>query len=244
MNKTALITGASGGIGAAVALALAGAGYQVALGCHTQEEKANELCRRINSQGMAAIVCPGNVGDSRQVDEMFTLTEKELGKVSVVVNNAGIAQQKLVCDISDEEWQQMMAVHASGTFYCCRRALPNMIQAKSGSIINIVSMWGQVGASCEVHYSAAKAAVIGLTKALAKEVAPCGIRVNAVSPGVVDTAMMQGFTPEDKAALCEEIPLGQMGTPEDVASTVLFLASGEARFVTGQVIGVNGGMVV
>lgn len=244
MKNTVLITGASGDIGGAIAAAFATTGYKVALGCHSHPDKARNLSNELNAKGCQTMVCGGDVADATAVDLMFRQVEARFGEVGVLVNNAGIAQQKLFCDISDDEWQQMMAVHVTGTFNCCRRALPAMIREKSGAIVNVVSMWGQVGASCEVHYSAAKGAVIGLTKALAKEMGPSGIRVNAVSPGVIDTAMMAAFSPEDKQALCEETPLGILGIPDDVAGPVLFLASDAARFITGQVLAPNGGMVV
>ncbi|MDL2214376.1 3-oxoacyl-ACP reductase FabG [Clostridia bacterium OttesenSCG-928-O13] len=244
MKETVFITGASGGIGAAVARAFAKGGNAVALGCHKNVHAAEELCRELVENGAAAAVCPGNVGDAAQVEAMFAGAEAQLGPVSVLVNGAGLARQQLFCDISETDWAAVLGVNLTGTFLCCRRALPSMIAQKRGGIINISSMWGQVGASCEVHYSAAKAGVIGLTKALAKEVGPCGIRVNCVAPGVVDTAMMADFTEEDREALREETPLGRLGTPEEIAAAVLFLASEQGAFFTGQVLAPNGGFVI
>jgi 3-oxoacyl-[acyl-carrier protein] reductase len=162
----------------------------------------------------------------------------------VLVNNAGVAQQKLFTDLSVDEWQRMMAIHVDGAFYTCRAVLPDMIRAHSGSIVNISSMWGQTGGSCEVHYSTAKAALIGLTKALAKEVGPAGIRVNCVAPGVIRTDMLAELSRETLNDLEEETPLCRLGTPEDVASAVSFLVSDGAGFITGQVLAPNGGIVI
>jgi 8-oxoguanine DNA-glycosylase Ogg len=158
--------------------------------------------------------------------------------------NAGIAQQKLFTDITPEEWQRMLDVNLSGAFHLCQLALPGMIRRKQGRILTVSSMWGQTGGSCEVHYSAAKAGLIGLTKALAKEEGPSGITVNCVAPGVIETDMMAAFTAEDKAALAEETPVGRLGTPEEVAKLLVFLAGEDAGYITGQVFGVNGGLVI
>lgn len=164
--------------------------------------------------------------------------------VDVLINNAGVSSQKLFTDITDDDWRKTIGVNLDGVFYCCREVLPQMISRKNGVIINISSMWGEVGASCEVHYSASKAGVIGLTKALAKEVAPSGIRVNCISPGVIMTDMMSGFDDNTIEELKSETPLQRLGTPEDIASAALFLASDEASFITGQTLGVNGGFVI
>ncbi|MDC0700747.1 SDR family oxidoreductase, partial [Blautia wexlerae] len=164
--------------------------------------------------------------------------------VDVLVNNAGIAQQKLFTDLTDTDWDRIFAVDVKGVFLCCQAALPHMIHEKRGAIVNISSMWGQVGASCEVHYSAAKAAVIGLTKALAKELGPSQIRVNCIAPGVIATEMNDLLGAETLEALREETPLEAIGTAEQVADAVRFLASDQASFITGQVLGVNGGMVI
>ena len=167
-----------------------------------------------------------------------------LGRVDVLVSNAGIAQQKLFTDITPEEWQRMLDVNLTGAFNLCQLALPGMIRRKAGRILTVSSMWGQTGGSCEVHYSAAKAGLIGLTKALAKEEGPSGITVNCVAPGVIDTDMMASFTAEDKAALAEETPVGRLGTAEEVAKLLLYLAGEDAGYITGQVFGVNGGLVI
>lgn len=241
--RTGLVTGGGRGIGAAVARALCHEGYAVAVNCNKSYDEALRLSAELNSCGFVTKVFRCDVTSPDEVKRMFEDIERELSPVSVLVNNAGAAQQKLFCDITDKDFQDILSVNLTGAFNCIREALPYMIREKKGSIINIASMWGQVGASCEVHYSAAKAGLIGLTKALAKEVAPSGIRVNCVSPGAIFTDML----PQDKETidrLKEEIPLGYIGSPEDVANLVAFLASEKASYITGQVIGVNGGMVI
>lgn len=239
-----LITGASRGIGAACALAFAKSGHNVAVNYHKNAEKAEKLTEELRSLGVSAIAVRADVSDSAQVRAMFERVHTELGAVDVLVNNAGIAHVGLLTDMTDEQWSAVVGTNLSGVFYCCRAALSEMIRAHQGVIVNIASMWGEVGASCEAAYSAAKAGVIGLTKALAKEVGPSGVRVNAVSPGVVMTDMMAGFSDEDVAALKDETPLSTLGAPEDIAEAVLFLAGEKARFITGQVLSVNGGMII
>lgn len=236
-----LITGASGGIGAAIAEAFAKKGYNIILNYNKNEQRAQNLAKKLNrNYGVNCLSYGCDITDSEAVKKMF----EEIGDVDILVNNAGISQQKLFTDISDEDWRKMISVNTDGIFFCSREALKGMIRKKSGSIINIGSMWGEVGASCEVHYSASKAAVIGLTKALAKEVAPSNIRVNCISPGVIDTEMMNSFSEEDKAQLVEETPLMRLGTPEDIANAAVFLASEKSAFITGQILGVNGGFII
>ena len=244
MKKTALVTGASRGIGRAAALALAKEGWRVVLNYFSSEGSAVAAVREILDAGGEAIAVQADVSDPGQVGILFAEAEKRFGPVELLVNNAGISQQKLLTDLSDEDWRRMMGVHLDGCFYCCRAALPAMIRKKAGKIINLSSIWGMVGGSCEVHYSAAKAGIIGLTKALAKEVGPSGIQVNCVAPGVIATEMNGQLSPEDLAALREETPLGRIGTPEDVAAAILFLASPAGDFITGQVISPNGGFVI
>lgn len=243
MNKTALVTGGARGIGAAICRELANMGYNIAINYNSSCEASQSLKTEL-SQITCVNVYKADVSDSVQVDEMLKAIGKDFGGVDVLVNNAGIAEQALFTDITDDMWQRMIGTNLTGTFNCCRSALPYMINKKNGVIVNITSMWGQVGASMEVHYSAAKAGVIGLTKALAKEVGLSGVRVNAVSPGVVLTDMMAQFSQEDKDALKEETPLNKLGSPEDIARTVAFLCSDKAEFITGQVIPVNGGFVI
>ena len=244
MAGSVLITGASRGIGAACARAFARAGYRVAVHYGRSEEKAKALCEELSVMGCEAFAVQADVSDADAVRRMFGVVCERFGTLDVLVNNAGAALVKLLTDTTDDEWRRVLDTNLSGVFYCCREALPAMIRAHSGCIVNIASMWGEVGASCEAVYSASKAGVIGLTKALAKEVGLSGVRVNAVSPGVIMTDMMADFGEEDLNALKDEIPLNSLGTPEDVASAVLFLASKEARYITGQVLSVNGGMVI
>ena len=244
MEKTAVVTGASRGIGAAIATALGADGYRVAVCYRSQREKAEAVCRAIVANGGTAVPFQVNVAEEESVQRLFRQVRETLGPTEILINNAGIAQQKLFSDLSTSEWDEMFAVHVRGAFLCCREALPEMIRRKWGRIINLSSMWGQVGASCEVHYSAAKAALIGMTKALAQEEGPSGITVNCVAPGAVETDMMRSFSQEDKAVLADETPLCRLGTPEDVAQAVRFLVSPAASFITGQVLGVNGGFVI
>lgn len=241
MEKTVLITGGSRGIGAACVEAFAAAGCRVVFSYLHSQEQAAALCARWEGRALAV---QADVADRDQVTALFRQAEQAFGPVQVLVNNAGIAQQKLFTDITPAEWRRMLAVHLDGPFYCCQAALPAMIRAKWGRIINISSMWGQVGGSCEVHYSAAKAGLIGLTKALAQEEGPSGVTVNCIAPGVVETDMMAGFSAADKQALAEETPLCRLGRPEEVAAAAVFLAGDQAAFITGQVLGVNGGLVV
>lgn len=242
LMKKALVTGAAGGIGQAVARRLCRDGYFVTLNYAHASEAARALCSSLNGgypSPRAETVC-ADVADRAQVEEMFRIA----GGVDVLINNAGIAQQKLFTDLTEDDWQRMIAVDLTGVFHCCQSALPHMIREKRGKIVNISSMWGQVGASCEVSYSAAKAAVIGLTKALAKEEGPSGIQVNCIAPGVIDTPMNTALGAETLRGLAEETPLGRLGTPEDVADAVGFLVSHQADFITGQVLGVSGGFIV
>ncbi len=244
MGKVALVTGAARGIGRAVAVRLAGMGYDIAACYHSAGDQANALVKQLRNDGHTATAFCCDVSDRTSVEALLTAVTQQMGEVSVLINNAGIAQQKLFTDLSYEDWDRMIGVHLTGTFHTCREFLPQMIRRHEGVIVNISSMWGQVGGSCEVHYSAAKAGVIGLTKALAKEVGPAGVRVNCVAPGVIQTDMMAGYDDQTLRALAEEAPLMRLGTPNDVANTVAFLVSDEATFITGQVIAPNGGLVI
>ena len=244
--KTAVITGASGGIGSATALAFAKDGYNVDLQYNNSQDKALALAKKIeNETNSTALPVKADVSSSQEVTFLFDEVENRFGNIDVLVNNAGIAQQKLFTDITDEDWRRMTGTNLDGVFYCSREVLKRfMIKNHSGVILNVSSMWGQVGASCEVHYSAAKAGVIGLTKALAKEVGLSGIRVNCIAPGVVMTDMMKSFDEQTVNELKDETPLNMLGEPDDIAQTALFLCSDKAKFITGQVLGVNGGFVI
>ena len=235
-----LISGGDRGIGAATARAFYEAGFRVAVLYHSNVEAAEALEKQL--PGITAVQC--DVASRASCELAFRTAEQALGHVDVLVSNAGIAQQKLFTDITPEEWQHMLDVNLTGAFHLCQLALPGMIRRKAGRILTVSSMWGQTGGSCEVHYSAAKAGLIGLTKALAKEEGPSGITVNCVAPGVIDTDMMAAFTAEDKAALAEETPVGRLGSADEVARLLVFLAGEDAGYITGQVFGVNGGLVI
>lgn len=239
-GRCVLISGGDRGIGAAAARAFWQAGYRVAVLYHTHAEAAAALEKEL--PGLLAVQC--DVASRASCEVAFHTVEQAVGHVDVLVSNAGIAQQKLFTDITPEEWQHMLDVNLSGAFHLCQLALPGMIRRKAGRILTVSSMWGQTGGSCEVHYSAAKAGLIGLTKALAKEEGPSGITVNCVAPGAIDTDMMAAFTAEDKAALAEETPVGRLGSADEVAQLLVFLAGESAGYITGQVFGVNGGLVI
>lgn len=242
--KTAVITGASRGIGAAIAVAFAKGGYRVVINYNKSEERARALCQILNDTYPTEAVCiKADVSTPEGAKKLITEAVTAFGDIDVLINNAGIAQQKLFTDITDADWQTMINTNLSSVFYVSREATPFMVSKKSGSIVNISSIWGQEGGSCEVHYSAAKAGVIGITKALAKELAPSNISVNCVCPGVIKTDMLNSFTEEDLKALAEETPVGRLGTPKDVADAVFYLAT-SGGFVTGQILGVNGGLYV
>ncbi|MCF2556916.1 MAG: 3-oxoacyl-ACP reductase FabG [Bacteroidales bacterium] len=240
-ERTVLITGGSRGIGAASVRAFAGAGYRVAFSYHSHEAAARALEEELGGRARAF---RADVADPAQVRRLFEECRSAFSPAEILICSAGIAQQKLFTDLTDQDWQRMLDVDLSGAFYCCRQALPDMIRARWGRILLVSSMWGQTGGSCEVHYSAAKAGLIGLGKALAKEEGPSGVTVNILAPGVVDTDMMAGFSPEDKQALAEETPVGRLGSPEEMARTLLFLAGEESGYITGQVLGQNGGLVI
>lgn len=243
-KKVVLVTGASRGIGKAVAERFAREGYAVALHYNTGKVEAEAAVQKLTLAGYTAMAVQADVRDSAQVQQMVDTVSHALGNIGILINNAGIAQQKLFTDITDEEWHNMFAVHVDGTFYCTRAVLPVMIRQKQGCIVNISSMWGQVGGSCEVHYSAAKGAIQAMTKALAKEVGPSGVRVNCVAPGVIQTEMNKLLDAETLEALREDTPLEMLGTAEHVADLVYFLCSEQATFITGQIMGINGGMVI
>ena len=245
MSKSVLITGASRGIGAAAALSFARHGWQVVVNYLRSEEQALAVCRQINAAGGSALPVQADVSRPEQAKTLVETSVAAFGGLDALVCNAGIAlPQMLLTDVTDDQWRSLFAADVDGVFYPVRAALPYFVRQKSGSIVTISSMWGQVGGSCEVAYSAAKGAVIAFSKALAKEVGPSGIRVNCVCPGVIQTEMNGHLSSEDLEALRLETPLETLGRPEDVAETVRFLCSEEARFITGQVIGVNGGMVI
>lgn len=242
--KTVLITGASRGIGAAAARLFARHGYAVAVNYRADRTGAEAVVREIMGNGGEAVAVCADVADSDAVSTMAKDLLVRFGRVDAVIHNAGVAQQALLTDTSLEDWRRMMGVHLDGAYHLAHALVPQMVSRHSGCFLTVSSMWGEVGASCEVAYSAAKAGLIGFTKALAKELGPSGITVNCVTPGVIDTAMCASLAEETRASLAEETPLGRLGTPEDVAQALLFLASEQAAFITGQVLGVNGGFVI
>ena len=211
---------------------------------HTSQEKARTLAGELEAMGVPVGLYPCDVSQQAQVEGMLAAFLRDFGRIDVLVCNAGIARQELFTDITAEGWRRMLGVNLDGVFHCCQAALPDMLHRKAGKIITLSSMWGQVGASCEVAYSAAKAGVIGLTRALAKELGPSGITVNCVAPGVIETEMNGLLSQETKAALAEETPLERFGTPQDVAEAIWFLASQGGNFFTGQVLSPNGGYII
>lgn len=241
-GRVAVVTGAARGIGRAIALALGRQGARVVVNYRERAAAADEVVRLAHAMGADAVAVQGDVSDPEAARAVIAAATERWGKVDILVNNAGVALYRLLLDTTVEEWDRMMAVHLRGAFNCTKAALPSMIRHGYGRIINIASVWGVVGAANEVAYSAAKAGLIGFTKALAKEVGRGGITVNAVAPGVIETDMLNGLTTEEKAALADATPVGRLGTPEDVAGIVAYLASPAGGFVTGQVIGADGGM--
>ena len=212
--------------------------------CQKAKDRAEALAEELAALGVPVKVYVCDVAQREQVQAMTAAFLREFGRIDVLVCNAGIARQELFTDITEASWREVMGVDLDGVFYCAQAALPDMLHRKAGKIITLSSMWGQVGASCEVAYSTAKAGVIGMTKALAKELGPSGITVNCVAPGVIDTEM-NGNLPQDiKDELAEETPLERLGTPEDVAQAVWFLASSAGDFFTGQVLAPNGGLII
>ena len=244
MKKTVVITGASKGIGAAMAILFARKDYNVVIGYNESYQLAKLLSSSLASQGYNVTAIKVNVTNKLETDILIKEAVYKYGSVDILINNAGVAHSGLITDTDEYDSDRVFDINLKGVYNCCKSVTPQMVNQKSGKIINISSMWGQVGASCEVAYSAAKAGVIGLTKALAKELAPSGITVNCIAPGLIDTTMNANISVEDLNAFVEDIPLGRMGTAEDVAETALFLASEGADYITGQVLGVNGGYVV
>lgn len=244
MEKIALVTGSSRGIGRAVARRLAAEGYAVCVNYRQRQDCAMSLVAEISAAGGRAMAVQADVAHRVQVNEMVRRVEGELGPVSLLVNNAGVAGQALFQDITDALWHRYFAVNVDGAFHTIQAVLPHMLREHAGCIVNVSSIWGLRGASCEVTYSATKGALIALTRSLASELAPTGIRVNCVAPGVIKTDMLDALPPEVLPQLAQETPLGRLGTPEDIAAAVSFLADEKASFITGQVLTCDGGFIL
>lgn len=241
--KNVLITGASRGIGAAMALLFGSCGYNVIINYRTHQKDALDIVQKIRKKQGNAIAIQADISVFSEAEHLFWESVDTFGAIDVLINNAGISSYRLFQEINPKEWQQIFAVNVHGAFYLSKLVLPSMIHNQSGVILNMTSIWGLVGGSTEVHYSATKGAVIAMTKALAKEVAPSGIRVNAIAPGAIDTGMLN-LSEEDRKILLEETPLGRLGHPEEIAQLALYLCSDAASFITGQVISPNGGLVI
>lgn len=242
--KYALITGASGGIGAATAQAFAQAGYGVALHGFRHQDRLHALAQELSQLNVPVLELCADLSDPTQAKSMVDNVLEKFCQLDILVCCSGLSHVGLISDIDQESWHRLFGVNVDGMHFCCQAVLPHMIHRKEGCIITVSSMWGQVGASCEVAYSATKGAVIAYTKALAQEVGPSNIRVNCIAPGVIATEMNAHLSPKEMAALADETPLGRIGTPEECAACALFLASEGASFVTGQVLSPNGGLVV
>ncbi len=241
--KTVLITGGARGIGKGCVIAFAQKGYNVAINYNNSQKEAKNLKNDILSNGLSAEIFKADVSCENEAKKLIDDVVARFGKIDVLINNAGKALYKPFDEVTDPEWQNLCACDLSSVVYCTKYAVKDMLLHKYGRIINISSMWGERGASCEAHYSAVKAGIIGLTKALAKEYAPCGITANCITPGVIDTDMLNIFSAQEKAELINRTPCARLGTPYDVAAAALFFADTRSDFITGQVLGVDGGFV-
>lgn len=242
MNKTAIVTGGSRGIGAAVVDLLAREGYNVVLNYNKSDEIAKSMKEQFTNSGYNVETFKADVSKREEVKRLVEFTLNKFKNIDVLINNAGISQTMLFTDITDEEWNNMIAVNLNSVFYTTQEVVKNMIHNKKGCIINISSIWGTTGASCEVHYSVTKAGVDAITKSLAKELGPSNIRVNSIAPGMIDTDMNKDLNSEEIDIIRDDIPLNKIGKPQDIARCVKWLV--EDEYTTGQVIGVNGGWLI
>lgn len=242
VNKVVIVTGGSRGIGAGIVNLLAKENYNIVLNYNQSEKKAKEIQKELKEQGKAIEIFKADVSKREDVKKLIQFTLEKFKKIDVLINNAGISQTKLFTDITDDDWNDMIQKNLNSVFYCTQEVLPTMIHQKNGCIINISSIWGMVGASCEVHYSVAKAGIDGMTKALAKEVGPSNIRVNSIAPGIIDTDMNAKYSKEDIDTIKQEIPLETIGKTKDIARCVKWLI--EDEYTTGQVIAINGGWAI
>jgi 3-oxoacyl-[acyl-carrier protein] reductase len=241
---TVIITGASKGIGKAMAIQFARKNYNVVINYNKSKDAAEDLYSKLLQNNFSVELYRADIAKREEVDSMVDLCVKKFAGIDVLINNAGISQSKLFTDLEEHDWDEMIDINLKGVFNCSQSVLRYMLPLKKGKIINISSIWGISGASCEVHYSAAKAGVIGFTKALAKELGPSNIQVNCIAPGVVETGMLDLYSAEELNDLRNSIPLMRLGRPEEIAASALFLASQDANYITGQVISPNGGFVI
>jgi 3-oxoacyl-[acyl-carrier protein] reductase len=242
--KTVIITGASRGIGRSIAELLANNGYNILINYNNSERIAFDLYNKLKSEGLSVKLFKADVSKRDEVCSMMEYCIKEFGSIDVLINNAGISQEKLFIDITDKDFDDIININLKSVFYCCQEALKYLLPKKRGKIINISSIWGIVGASCEVHYSASKAGIIGFTKALSKELGPSNIQVNCIAPGIIKTDMLSSYTEDELSNLQNNTPLMRLGNPSDIAGCALFLASSHSDFITGQIISPNGGFVI
>ena len=242
--EIALVTGGAKGIGQEISIQLAELGYFVIINYYHSEEDAEKLVKTIKNNNRYAEKYKCDVRNIDELEKMVNFVVKKYGKIDLLVNNAGISEHKLFQDITPDDYNNMINSNLSSAFFLSQLVVKNMVQYQRGKIINISSIWGMCGASLEVHYSVAKAGLIGLTKALAQELAPSNIQVNCVAPGAVNTRMMSGFTIEELESFCDNIPMGRLGTPKEIANCVTFLASDKSSYITGQVISPNGGLII
>lgn len=242
MSKTIIVTGGSRGIGASIVNLLAREGYNVILNYNKSEEIAKDIQKELTQKGCIVEIFKADVSKREEVKKLIEFTIQRFKKIDVLINNAGISQTKLFTDITDEDWEKMIDTNLNSVFYMCQEVVPNMIRNKEGCIINISSIWGSIGASCEVHYSTAKAGVDAMTKALAKELGPSNIRVNSIAPGIIDTDMNKYLLEEERKNILEQIPLEKIGKPQDIAKCVKWLI--EDEYTTGQIIHINGGWLI
>jgi len=239
VEKAVIVTGGSRGIGEAIVKTLAEAGYRIILNYNKSEQKAKKIQEEFTNKGYNVEIFKADVSKREEAKKLVEYAIQKYKNIDVLINNAGISQTKLFTDITDDDWNTMINTNLNSAFYMCQEILPNMIHNKKGCIINISSIWGTTGASCEVHYSVAKAGMDSLTKALAKELGPSNIRVNSIAPGIIDTEMNKNIKEKEKQSIIEEIPLGKIGKPETIAKAVKWLI--EDDYTTGQIISINGG---
>lgn len=242
VNKVVIVTGGSRGIGAEIVKTLANENYKVILNYNNSKEQAEKIQQELLEQGKEIEIIKADVSKKEEAKKLIQFALNKFNKIDVLINNAGISQEGLFTDVTEEEWQKIMNINLNSVFYCTQQALKYMIPEQQGCIINISSIWGETGASCEVAYSATKAAINGMTKALAKEVGPSNIRVNAIAPGIIDTDMNRNLTTEELEQIKEQIPLNKIGKAIDIAKCVKWLI--EDEYTTGQIISINGGWYI